>query len=270
MEKKLIRLDEYKKILVDILIEVDDFCRQNNIHYYLTGGTLIGAVRHKGFIPWDDDIDISMFRDDYDYFIKNFQPKSESIKVLSLYNDTDYNYPFAKVVDNKVGLLEDMPGAVEIGAYIDLFPLDYFAGTTYSEAKRFLNKIQRLKWKRNFKIIRFERRRKLYKNILLFIGKCFTVFTNRRKISEKIDMTVKSKANKNCPYVGVIVNATYGYGEIVNKELYDSTVDLEFEGHKFEAPIGYDKILTSLYGNYMELPPEEKRVSHHSFKCWYR
>ena len=268
--KREIQLSDYKKILLEMLVEIDDFCKKNKIKYFLYGGTLIGAVRHKGFIPWDDDIDIALLRDDYETLIKNFSSKNKYYKLLCLETDKMYNYPFAKIVDDRVALIEDAAGSIEMGAYIDVFPIDNCSGDTFEKACKSIDKMRLLRWMRNFKTIRFSKERLFWKNLVLFFGKVFTIFFTRRSIAKAISKKAKKDYGKKCIYVAGLVNTTYGYGEVILKKCFDETVDLPFEGHVFKAPKEFDIILRSLYGDYMQLPPKEKQKSHHAFKCWYR
>ncbi|MBQ8445584.1 MAG: LicD family protein, partial [Opitutales bacterium] len=118
--------EELKQIQLGILDKVHEFCEKNGITYFLSSGTLIGAVRHKGYIPWDDDLDLYMPRADYDKFIKLFSANSpENTKLLSLETDKKYQYPFAKVIDDRTEMVETAVGeSFKIGVYIDVFPVD--------------------------------------------------------------------------------------------------------------------------------------------------
>ena len=128
--KKELSLEEKKKILVSILSEVHNFCDENNLKYFLPGGTLIGAVRHKGFIPWDDDIDIYMPRNDYEKFLCEFNKESERYQVISLKTD-GYYLPFGKVIDTKTVLIENVDSDYKMGIYLDIFPLDNLSITKH-------------------------------------------------------------------------------------------------------------------------------------------
>ena len=118
-----ITLDESKRIQLDILQSIHDFCIANNLKYSICGGTLIGAVRHKGFIPWDDDIDIFMLREDYNKFIHDYKDLSGIYILHSLENDESYSYPYAKVEDVRTYIEEDVT-AGNIGIAVDVFPVD--------------------------------------------------------------------------------------------------------------------------------------------------
>ena len=268
--KKKIELSEYKRLLVEMLSEIDQFCEKNGIRYFLISGTLLGAIRHRGFIPWDDDIDIGLLRKDYDLFINTFKSSKKYYRLLSIETDKKYNYPFAKVIDDRVALVEDVDDAVEIGAFIDIFPFDNCVGSTYKEACKSIDNMRFLKWLRNFKILKFSKKRSFWKNVVLFFGKCLTFFCSTRKISKSIINKAKQNEDKECKYVAALVTSNYGYGEVLNRYFFDETIKVEFEGLMFNAPKEYHSILTSFYGNYMELPPKEKQITHHDFECWYK
>ena len=127
MEKRTIDLEQQKKIQFEILKEVRDFCDNNNLTYFLGGGTLLGAIRHKGYIPWDDDIDIMMPREDYEKLLTEFNKTCDNqYKLLSYKNTEDYYYLFAKVINTKTILVEDNYKKIkDLGIYIDVFPIDY-------------------------------------------------------------------------------------------------------------------------------------------------
>lgn len=125
---KKITIEEAKKIELDILSYIDDFCKKNNIEYFINYGTLIGAVRHKGFIPWDDDIDISMTRENYDKFIEYYKNDKSKYKLLALETNKHYFNNFAKIVDSttridNTRIYKSYPS----GIFIDIFPMDSFA-----------------------------------------------------------------------------------------------------------------------------------------------
>lgn len=123
---RLISFEEHKKIQLSILRDIDVFCQKNQIKYFLAFGTLLGAIRHKGFIPWDDDIDIAMPRPDYNKFILSFNGMVDNLKVLAPEIDLDYYAPYANVYDTRTVLEEKGTSHLkfEIGVKIDVFPID--------------------------------------------------------------------------------------------------------------------------------------------------
>ncbi len=265
--KKELSLEEKKKILVSILSEVHNFCDENNLKYFLTGGTLIGAVRHKGFIPWDDDIDIYMPRNDYEKFLCKFNKESERYQVISLKTD-GYYLPFGKVIDTKTVLIENVDSDYKMGIYLDIFPLDnlssnYNAALSLYKAVSFYRKLLAIKNAAS------DSKRKPYMNFILKVGKVVIMPVSRKWILYQIDMlSQKYREDTSSQYIGAICAAFYGEKEILRSEWFTERCLLEFEGRKFWAPKGYDAFLTQLYGDYMQLPPEEKRVTHHDNKAW--
>lgn len=268
--RREIDLHEYKRILVDLLIEFDRFCSENKIDYFLLGGTLLGAIRHKGFIPWDDDIDVCMFRKDYERFMLSYKPSRPKYKLLTLENEKRYYYPFAKLVNTETVLVENIRENMEMGAYVDVFPLDNCPGESLDEAKKTLDGMKFYRMLTDLKIITLNKQRPVLKNLFLFVCKIPLLFTSRRRISIAISKKAKKNQNKSSDFVGEIVNNVYGYGEIWRREYFGEGTLVEFEGHFFKAPEKYDAVLTSTYKDYMKLPPIEKRVTNHDFKCWYK
>ena len=142
IEGNQLNLAEIKKIQLGALKYVKEICQKNNIDYYLMSGTLLGAVKYKGYIPWDDDIDIALKRKDYLKLIKLINDdNSDDYKILSIYNTKDYYYLFAKLVSKKTKLIENAKEIKEMGVYIDIFPLDYYN----DNYEKYINKIKFIK-----------------------------------------------------------------------------------------------------------------------------
>lgn len=265
------RITNLKEVEVEILKEIDDFCKQNDITYYLMYGSLIGAVRHKGFIPWDDDIDIALKREDYNKFLKFFNSnRSDTFKVISLESDINYYYPFAKVINTNTVMIEEVDAPMEIGVYVDVFPLDYLPEDKKSIVLM-LKKIKRLLNILNIKIIPLKRTRVLYKNIFLFLGKIlFKPFTIKYLIKKISNLSQEYNKNTNGTLIGNMSSMVYGNGEIWNASDFKETDLLEFEGSYFNVPIGYKDVLTRTYGDFMKLPPKDKQISHHHNEAYWK
>ena len=147
--RKITDIHELRQIQMGILDEVHQYCEAHGLRYFLSSGTLIGAVRHKGYIPWDDDIDIYMPRKDYEQFLREFKG-SEQFKLLNPAKEPHYYYTFAKVVDLRTRMVEDETEGFEIGVFMDIFPVDYVTDNLQErervfKLKKLLYKIRRCK-----------------------------------------------------------------------------------------------------------------------------
>ncbi len=262
----IIGIDELRQIQLDILKKVALFCDQNNLRYFLAGGTLLGAIRHKGYIPWDDDIDIMMPRPDYEQFLKVFHAGNCSI--ISYHTDPDCIYPFAKIIDDRTVMIEDVVLKTKMGVYIDVFPIDGLPDSM-EESKRFLRQLDPIRNKIMAKTVVLRRRKGLVKNILIFGAKIVYLFSNYRNNIIKLDKLCQQYSYQYSNFVGAFI---FGYGikERISKKSLENYILVDFEREKFRAQKGYDEYLSSIYGDYMQLPPEEKRKSHHFFKAYWK
>lgn len=258
---KSIALDELKLIQIDLLQKIADFCESQGLRYFLCGGTLIGAIRHKGFIPWDDDIDIAMPRPDYERFLDTFNQSGNYYQVKSLKTDPEYAYSFAKVCDNRT-ILKELHYVGDIGVYVDVFPADGAKGALQIYIIQMLRKFLHTKRANYYK-------RKTSKKIINTIGKLLLLPFSARQISKWMDKVTRKYPFGSLPHAGVIANP-FGPGEIVDKAVFESDVYQEFEGRNYRVPVGYDTWLRSVYGDYMQLPPERDRVTHHTFEAWWK
>ena len=233
-------LRDAQMLMVEILEDVHNLCEKHGLKYFLDGGTLIGAVRHKGFIPWDDDIDIGMPREDYEKFIEIAKKELPDNLFLQTFETDKYYdvYPVpCKIRYNGTLFFEE--GTKENlrmhnGVYIDIFPYDNLP---------------------KFKVI-YKIQRTLSYNILKIITKMFPS-ERRRKF---FDYLIKWN-DPDSEYMGYGVD-TFWSEYVYKKSDYFDLVKLNFEGREFYAPKNYDSILTQLYGDYMIMPKEEDRVWH--------
>ena len=263
--------NEMKKILLDMLVELDRFCEENDIRYYLAGGTALGAVRHQGFIPWDDDIDVTMPRKDYERFIATYKPADEKkpYSVISMHNNQDYYLQFAKLIAENTVLEEPVDSDLKLGIYLDIFPLDNL-GNDYETARKLFRKTNALRQKIMLKNLIWLKQRPLYQNLIIAVGKAF-LFENRRSMLEKIDRESRVyESDEMTKYIGAVSTASYGEKEILPSEWYSGYEKLPFEGHAFRVPSGYKEFLTQIYGDYMKLPSEEQQKSRHTYRVWYK
>lgn len=256
-DKELKELQNYS---LEILKEVDKFCRENNIKYFLGEGTLLGAIRHNGFIPWDDDIDILMLRDDFEKFVNNF--KSEDYGV-EYFNTMKYWTVFAKV-----RLLKDTkfysPRLEKIQKYtgprIDVMPLDYFPNKNSWKEKLTIKKIDILKILLRNKIVPISKKKYIF-------GYIVWLFT--RIIPYKLLVNLVNKNMQKFKKTDYVIN--YGSEYPKNKETFPieyfkKIKEVKFANNLFYISPNSHEMLKQIYGDYMTLPPKEKRVVKHYLK----
>ena len=265
---KEIEIEELRQIQIELLKSIALFCDKNGLRYFLTGGTLLGAIRHRGFIPWDDDIDIAMPREDYEVFIKSYYSEGNQHRVVTCYSQKEYYLPFAKVVDENTILIEKLEHNSTIGVFVDVFPLDRFDFSDTQINRFYKQQRRRIRFLsvKTLPLDRVHTRKKIVALILKFL--CLGVSSN--SIAKRIDKEAQKASSPKGEVICVAVAMTYGKKEFLKKSLFDESVDVLFQNYVFHAPKGYDEVLRRYYGDYMELPPIEKRVTHHNFKAYYK
>ena len=267
--KRIIELDEQKEIMLDMMDFIDYFCKEKNIKYFLYGGSLIGAIRHKGYIPWDDDIDICMMREDYDKFLAIFEDPNNRYCLISPANNRDYYLPTAKVYDSATELNERVPGGINIGVYIDVFPLDY-CSDDYTQTCKYGRKIGKYRKIVDVKNISFSKKRKWIKNLALLCLKILISPISKRFSIQRIVMLSSKYKNRVTKYVGQFTKMTYESREIYESNWFDKSIIVDFEDRKYAIPQDYDSVLKAEFGDYMKLPPKEKQVTHHDSDAWWK
>lgn len=263
-DKKFLTPDEIKRVEFEILCRFSKYCDENNLRYYLCGGTLLGAIRHKGFIPWDDDIDILMPREDYEEFLKmNQESKIFSIGTI---RDNSCNLPFTKIFDTKTFVDQKYSQCLNMNhLWIDVFPMDGLPNSKFErklvyKKARFFRKmlgVSESKLGTGTSVCK-----KIFKSLIYFPSR----WIGASRWAKWLDAYAQKYSFTDSTYIGGLV---WGYGpqEAMLKKDYLPYVEVEFEGKFFHAPKCYDTYLKNLYGDYMELPPEEKRLNH-SMVVW--
>lgn len=268
LEKRPLTFEDKKGLSIQILHEVDDFCVKNNIKYSLAYGTLIGAIRHKGFIPWDDDVDIMMLRSDYERFVGLFNhDATQMFSVASYETDDNFRFPMAKVSCN-VTTNEEL-GLDRYGYAIDVFPIDKFPASE-NELRKVIKKKN---WYWNLmalKTMKWNKTRSLGKNLIMSASKAFVNFIPYSLIHKMMRRDVYKYEQLQSNYLLGCLYTPYGERDIFPKGFFDTYIPVVYENCSFPVIKEYDKYLTSVYGDYMRLPPEEKRVTHHSFNAFWK
>ena len=274
MMNREMSLAEIKKCSLSILEYVDGVCKQKQINYYLAAGTLLGAVRHKGFIPWDDDIDIMIPRKDYERLIREF-PSNDRYSFLTYHNTPNYPYAWGKITDLLTKKDEPLRSKYQtIGINIDVFPIDHYPNEL-EEAKVWCERIKKLQNRMLLICMPFAKGKTLIHTVIKNSVIAFYHFLDVigvlsvDKLVTKLDSMAQKYNSTDSNYCGIASVSAYGVNKRNRNSVFSNTIELEFEGKKYPAPIGFDEYLKDYYDDYMELPPIEKRRTHHSYQAYW-
>lgn len=260
---KKIDFDEIKKIQLDILIQVDKFCRERNLRYSLAYGTLIGAVRHSGYIPWDDDIDIMMPRPDYEKFLKEFGGKTTYLGIKNYRNDDITSITWTEVIDTRTVMFASN---MKTSVFIDVFPID-----GAPENNKVMEHVKET-YKRRYYVIRKRRSYKygnnVFKRYIKYIGKQILYPKTRKRAIREYEEYVISYPFDTSPNAG-IPGGKYKCNLIMPANTFKDYREIKFEGHDFMCISNYDTYLRNTYGDYMKLPPKEQQVRGHDHAAYW-
>ena len=262
MDRETLRKVQLEQL--EIAKEIKRVCKENGINYFLDSGTLIGAVRHKGFIPWDDDLDIGMMRDQYERFCE-IAPKALNKQFYwqNWRTDKEYALPYGKVRKRNTVFIEEKSARLtENGFYVDVFPFDD-APADNNDRVTLINK--RLFWARSmlmkhgYKPWIHEGKTNYKQRIFYLLYQIVALFTKHEYIVRSYEDLVFSVSGSDTVYEQIGKERTIYY----NKEWLKEVTELEFEGEMFSVPIDTHNRLKSEYGDYMQLPPEDQRGNRH-------
>ena len=260
-------IDEMKKVQLELMKRLDKICKDNNLRYSLTDGSLLGAVRHQGFIPWDDDIDIIMPRKDYDKLkdlILNNDYKD--VKFMNFSTQKDCHYCIGKVYDPNTILEErDIYRVTNFGVNIDVFPLDGLP----SDPKLILKHMKKVERLRNLRRYAIHTKLSKMNKVISFLYKICSIpikIYGYRRINKKTDKLMRKYDYDSSEYVTSLYSDVSCFKhKYFKKDFFDKMHYSKFEDTEFSILDNYDKYLTDMYGNYMQFPPEDKRISGHYY-----
>ncbi|MCI8554919.1 MAG: LicD family protein [Clostridiales bacterium] len=262
METVRFDLARLQEIEMDILREFDALCRRRGLRYFLLGGSALGAVRHGGMIPWDDDIDVGMPRPDYERFCREAPGELPApLFVQNWHSEPDCLHCFTKIRDGRSLFRESISAALPIhhGVFIDVFPLDG-APASRGAARRTLQRMKLLKFTLIHRKTDYFRQRSRAASLFLSAA---GVWRRDARTYAAIDRLC---TRQTCGEAPCIANwhGAWAEKEVVPREVFGEGKEWRFGPLSCPLPADADVYLTSLYGDYRRLPPPEKRVSHHA------
>lgn len=265
---KTIDVVTLKLLQLDIMDVIHNFCFENKINYSLACGSMLGAARHKGYIPWDDDIDIYLLREDYNKLLLLFPSTLNNIKIASLNRDKKWGRAYSKAYDCRT-IVKDAGYPYKIGVGIDIFPIDRVPDDEvmwkkYDRKRRILQRLYEYKIS-----LLFRNGREYWKYLFIPIVKLLLLPFSVRfmgiyldKYSQKYNNTESSRVFECC--LGKIMKNPF------RRTIMNKLIEMPFEDRVYIGMAEYDEYLTQSYGDWRKLPPKEKQVTHHILHAWWK
>ena len=273
MKKNELTIIDTQRISLEILNDIANICETQHFRYSLIYGTLIGAVRHHGYIPWDDDVDIMMPRSDYDKFLLYMKKHIQEYPHLRVFNRDEckeYPYMITRISDNRYEIVMENEKSYGMGVFIDIYPYDGL-GNTKDEAVKYGLKGDRLSslcYQSTRDHFAIETTTSLIRKIIKFPVYVYAKIRGKEYFQNKLEKLAREKDFDNSEYVGCAVWLSWGEKDIFPRKWFDETLFMQFDKYEFRVPKEYDKVLRHEYGDYMKLPPEKDRIGHHFFKVY--
>lgn len=264
------KIKDSQKISLNILKIIADNCEQLNLHYYLMYGTLIGAVRHHGFIPWDDDVDIMMPRKDHDALISYLQRTPSALHGMEIFSPITcdrYPYMITRISDPQYKINMKNEKSYGMGIFIDIYPFDG-VGNNLKEALKMEHKgdlLSSLCYLSTREHFAKENTQGFLKNIIKYPAYLLSKAIGKDFFKKRL-LNLSNNDFYNSKYVCCVTWASSGIKDLYEEKWFSNYVYLRFEDYKFRVPQDYDIILKHTYGDYMKLPPINKRIGHHFYE----
>ncbi len=256
---------------LEILRYVADICEEESIRYALAYGTLLGAVRHKGFIPWDDDIDIIVPRPDYERLLRFFENnKTGPYVAMNMQTTKGYPYMITRIVDTRYQLKVTNEYDFGLGTFIDVYVLDG-VGNTYEEGIKFISKTckyPRLIFLATRKSFHIGTTKGVLRRLIKLPVFCLAKLLGKDFFCKRLLKIVDTNSYDKCRFVGCAIWNERPFWGVFDKKFVEDTIFAPFEDSFFRIPRDYDEVLKLWYGDYMQLPPEKDRIYHHLYKAY--
>lgn len=258
----MVNMIELQNKLLDMLKWFHEFCVDNDLTYYLSSGTMLGAARHQGIIPWDDDVDVMMPREDLKRFASLMSEQSGRY-ILEIPDSPakEYCYTWPKLFDTETTIIENTKYKTKRGVFLDIFPLDGM-GNSQEEAKAHWDKIRRTYKLFNCNVLGISKRTRKLKKLVILLFRLIPM--NEKKLLRKIISQCEEKSYESCELCGNPLGG-YKWKEIMPKWIYGKPTLYKFSDFEVFGVEHPDEYLTRLYGDWRTPPPEDKRVSEHNF-----
>ena len=271
--KTPLTMAQTQAISLEILHTVAGICEEQGLRYALIYGTLIGAIRHNDYIPWDDDVDIMMPRPDYDKFLAYMAENIEKYPNLKVFNrDTckDYPYMITRISDDRYVIEMDNEKPYGMGVFIDIYPYDGL-GKTKEEAVKYGLKGDRLSslcYQASRDHFAIENTKSALRKLIKYPVYLAAKLCGKDFFQRKLEKLARVKPYDESEYVGCVIWLSWGEKDIFPRAWFDETIMMPFGKYNFRVPKEYDQVFRHEYGDYMQLPPEEDRIGHHFYKVY--